>query len=186
MENKKPRKNQSIIDMVVLGILIKQPMNAYALAQFVEQYNVTRLVKLSTPAIYKSCKRLYEQNHLTGELKRDGEAPEKMLYQVNQTGRARFAELMSHFASNITPFYFDINSVVYSLEGLDFEQGLELIDIYTVQIKQVMEFLIPHSKETNATATFANRMIVKQYLMTVRVLIDWIEELREEYIKQQS
>lgn len=169
--------------MVVLGILTKLPMNAYALAQFVEQNNVTRLVKLSTPAIYKSCKRLYEQDCLAGEIKRDGEAPEKMLYQVTESGTARFAELMSHFAHKISPFYFEINSVVYSLEGLDFEQGIKLIDAYTGQIKQMQAYLTVHAKEDQAKATFAARMIVKQYVMTVDVLVTWIEEFKEEYIE---
>lgn len=158
-------------------------MNAYALAQYVEQNNVTRLVKLSTPAIYKSCKRLFEQGYLSGEIKRDGEAPEKMLYRVSQAGSERFAILMTHFATHINPFYFDINSVVYGIEGLEFDQGLALIDTYTAQIKGVLAYLIPHSKDEQANATFAARMIVKQYIMTVEVLIKWIIDFREEYIK---
>ena len=180
MENK---KTYSIIDMVVLGILLKQPMNAYALAQYVEHNQVTRLVKLSTPAIYKSCKRLYEQQHLSGELKRDGEAPEKMLYQVTKAGNGRFNELMSHYADTITPFYFDINSVIYSLDSLGFEAGLKLINAYETEILAMQSWLIPHSEEARAKTTFASRMIVKQYLMTVEVLVKWIAELREEYIQ---
>ncbi|MBL1418965.1 MAG: PadR family transcriptional regulator [Alphaproteobacteria bacterium] len=180
------KKTHSIIDMVVLSILLKQPMNAYALAQYVEQNQVTRLVKISTPAIYKSCKRLYEQQHLDGKLRRDGEAPEKMVYTVTEAGNARFVELMQHFASSITPFYFEINSVVYGLEGLDYKPGLELIDTYMSQIKTMQSYLIPHSHETQAKATFASRMIVKQYLMTVEVLVKWIEELREEYIQKHN
>jgi len=80
--------------MVVMGILHREPMNAYRLAQFVEQKNVTRLVKLSTPAIYKSCRRLFEQQYLSGEVKRDGEAPEKRMYKVTQAeiGRASCRE----------------------------------------------------------------------------------------------
>ncbi len=180
------RKTYSIVDMVVLGILLKEPMNAYRLAQFVEQQNVTRLVKLSTPAIYKSCKRLFEQGHLSGELKRDGEAPEKMMYKVSDNGQERFRELMSHFAGTITPFYFDINSVVYSLEQLDYVAGLELIDTYAAEVATMQSWLIPHSKEATAKATFGSRMIVKQYLMVVDVLVDWVEQLRVEFIKERG
>ena len=172
--------------MVVLGILLKEPMNAYLLAQFVEQRNITRLVKLSTPAIYKSCKRLFEQGNLSGKSEREGEAPEKMIYRVTSAGRLRFEQLMTHFASNITPFYFDINSVVFSLEQLDYEQGLELIDAYAAEINAVQAWLIPHSQEAKARATFGNRMIIKQYLMVVNVLVEWVEQLREEFIKERG
>lgn len=183
MKQAKNKNKHSIIDMVVIGILTNQPMNAYALAQFVEQNGVSRLVKLSTPAIYKSCKRLYEQGFLHGELKRDGEAPEKTLYNVTELGKARFGTLMSHFSQNVPPFYFDINSVIYSLEVLNFEQGLKLIDAYEAEIKTLQGWLIPHSKQDQAKATFAARMIVKQYVMIVEVLVKWVEEFREEYIK---
>lgn len=161
-------------------------MNAYRLAQFVEQKNVTRLVKLSTPAIYKSCKRLYEQGNLNGKLKRDGEAPEKMMYKVTNKGQERFSELMSHFAGTITPFYFDINSVVFSLDQLDFAQGLELIDTYTTEILAMQSWLIPHSQEAQAKSTFGSRMIVRQYLMVVNVLVEWVKQLREEFIKERG
>jgi len=180
------RKTYSIVDMVVLGILLKQPMNAYRLAQFVEQRNITRLVKLSTPAIYKSCKRLFDQGNLSGNIKRDGEAPEKVVYKVTAAGRTRFEQLMTHFAGTITPFYFDINSVVFSLNQLDFEQGLELIDAYASEITTVQSWLIPHSQEAQAQATFGNRMIIKQYLMMVDVLVEWVAQLREEFIKERG
>ncbi|MDH3973332.1 MAG: PadR family transcriptional regulator [Deltaproteobacteria bacterium] len=178
------KKTYSIIDMVVLGILNKEPMNAYKLAQFVEEHQVTRLVKLSTPAIYKSCKRLFEQGHLSGEVRRDGEAPEKRMYRVSKVGHEHFRELMTHFAGTITPFYFDINSVVYSLESLDYEEGLELIDAYAAEIKAIQSWLIPHSQEGKGKATFAGRLIVKQYLMVVDVLVKWVKILREEFIKE--
>jgi len=180
------RKTYSIVDMVVLAILLDKPMNAYRLAHFVEQNNVTRLVKLSTPAIYKSCKRLHEQGNLSGQTRKDGEAPEKVMYEVTSAGRLRFETLMTHFAGSISPFYFDINSVVFSLERLDFEKGLELIDAFTAEIHAIQNWLIPHSQETKATASFGNRMIIKQYLMLVEVLVDWAKQLRKEFIKERG
>ncbi len=180
------KKMYSIVDMVVLGILIKEPMNAYKLAQYVEKYNVTRLVKLSTPAIYKSCKRLSSQGHLSGQLKRDGEAPDKTIYSVTKIGHERFKELMAHFAGTMPPFYFDINSVVYSLQQLDYEEGLELIDAYETEIQSMQSWMIPHSQEAQAKATFASRMIVKQYLMVVDVLVKWVKLLRKEFVKERS
>ena len=176
------KNKYSIVDMVVLGILQREPMNAYRLTQFVENFNVTRLVKLSTPAIYKSCKRLYEKKFLSGKLQRDGEAPEKIIYTVTSDGREYFRQLMRHFAGTIAPFYFDINSVVYSLEQLNFTEGLELIDTYSGEIDAIQSWLIPHAKDVELNAPFGNRMIVLQYLMVVEVLAKWIIQLRKEFI----
>lgn len=180
------KKRYSIVDMVVLGIIQKEPMNPYRLTQFVEQHGVTRLVKLSTPAIYKSCKRLYEKEYLSGKLVRDGEAPEKMMYSISAEGSVYFQEMMTHFSGIITPFYFDFNSVLFSLEQLSYEEGLTLINTYSETLASIQEWLIPHADDSQKKVSFGNRMIVKQYVMVIEVLVLWVEDLRIEYIKEYS
>lgn len=180
------RKTYSVVDMVVLSILLKTPMNAYSLARYVEQNNVTHLVRLSTPAIYKSCKRLFEQGYLSGVKMREGEAPVKVMYSVTVEGNTRFYELMGHFAGTFEPFYFDFNSVVYGLERMGFEQGLKLIDSYEVKIKAADAWLAEHVTEAGVTEAFASRMIVKQYQMMVRVLGEWLVQLRQGFIKERQ
>jgi len=180
------KKSYSIIDLVVLGILLKEPMNAYRLTQFVEQQQITRLVKLSTPAIYKSCRRLADQGNLLGEAVRDGEAPEKILYALTDAGVERFEQLMTHFANTLTPHYFDINSVVYNLELMDYEQGLAMVDAHIDEIETIRNWLGPHFEEVKKRVpnAFGNRMIVKQYVMVFDVLAAWAKELREEFISE--
>jgi len=180
------KKTNSIIDLVVLGILLKEPMNAYRLTQFVEQQQVTRLVKLSTPAIYKSCRRLSDQGNLRGEAVRDGEAPEKILYEVTDAGVERFEQLMVHFSKTLTPHFFDINSVVYNLVLVDFEKGLEIVDAYIDEVETIRTWLGPHFEEVKKRVpnAFGNRMIVKQYVMVFDVLAQWAQELREEFVAE--
>ena len=41
------------IDLIVLGILKKEPMGAYDIQKLVEYRNISKWVKISTPSIYK-------------------------------------------------------------------------------------------------------------------------------------
>ena len=41
------------IDLIVLGILKKEPMSAYDIQKLVEYRNISKWVKISTPSIYK-------------------------------------------------------------------------------------------------------------------------------------
>lgn len=178
--------NRSIIDLVVLGMLLKESMNAYLVVQYTQKRNVTRMVKLSAPAIYKSCRRLFEQGYLKGEVWHEGEAPEKVTYAVTARGRKHFKELMTHFASKQLNYFFDINSVVYCLEQLDYEQGLVLIDSYIFEADAMRSWLVEHLEEVNTNASFGARMIVKQYLMVAETLLKWAAHLREEFSRERS
>jgi len=173
----------SIIDLVVLSILLKQPMNAYQLVQFIDEQQLSRLLKISTPAIYKRCRAMFEQNKLSGRLVRDGEAPEKMVYSVNDAGMDYFLELMKHFSENVHPFFMDINSVIYGLEHLKEDDALELIDAYMSQIKMIHTGVKIHAKEKRANRTFAIRMIIQQYIAVTGAIVDWIELVRQEFVK---
>ena len=40
------------IDLIVLGIVKKEPLSAYDIQKLVEYRNISRWVKISTPSIY--------------------------------------------------------------------------------------------------------------------------------------
>jgi DNA-binding PadR family transcriptional regulator len=171
----------SVIDLVVLGILMDEPMNAYRLAQFVEERQLGRLVKLSKPAIYKSCRRLAAAGCLIGKAVRETEAPEKVVYSVNKTGKQHFRELMLHFSKHINPFHFEFNSFIWNLHRLDRAEGLRMLETLRAELVELQRWLVIHEKVDVSKAGFGARMVVKQYRMVVTTLVQWIEETIEEY-----
>ena len=66
------------IDLIVLGILKKEPMSAYDIQKLVEYRNISKWVKISTPSIYKKAIQLEEEKGLIrGEIVKEGKMPEK-------------------------------------------------------------------------------------------------------------
>lgn len=56
------------IDLIVLGMLKKEPMGAYDIQKLVEYRNISKWVKISTPSIYKKSnpargKRIYQSRY---------------------------------------------------------------------------------------------------------------------------
>ena len=49
------------IDLVVLGMIKKQPLSAYEIQKLVEYRNISKWVKISTPSIYKKVIQLEEK-----------------------------------------------------------------------------------------------------------------------------
>ena len=58
------------IDLIVLGMLKKEPMSAYDIQKLVEYRNISKWVKISTPSIYKKTIQL-EEKGLSSQRRQD-------------------------------------------------------------------------------------------------------------------
>ena len=82
------------IDLIVLGILKKEPMSAYDIQKLVEYRNISKWVKISTPSIYKKVIQLEEKGYITSHIEKDGKMPEKAVYSLSEAGKQEFEKLM--------------------------------------------------------------------------------------------
>ena len=69
------------IDLIVLGMLKKEPLSAYDLQKLVEYRNISKWVKISTPSIYKKVIQLEEKGYISSHIEREGKKYVKQ-YQI--------------------------------------------------------------------------------------------------------
>ncbi|MVB11541.1 Transcriptional regulator PadR-like family protein [Caprobacter fermentans] len=118
----------STVNIMLLGILIKEPMNAYEMKKKMESMNIRRWTKISTPAIYKNLINLHRRGYLDAEVVRDGEMPEKTIYTVNEKGRKYFFNLMERLAQNPGTVYIDFTTLVAHLNKLNRSDAARLME----------------------------------------------------------
>lgn len=171
----------SAIDLIILGALSERAMSAYDLACMIDEKHVNRFLKISAPAIYKNCKRLYGSGLLDGKTSKEGEQPEKTIYRINEKGKERFFALMEHFSSSATPFFLDFNAFIWNIEKAGKKQGLKMLEKLRDDLSGLKAWIIEHEKEEAPNLTFAGKAIVKQYRMTVSALLSWSEETVRDY-----
>jgi len=172
----------SSVNLLIMGLLMDRPQSAYDIAQIVETQVVGRLVKISTPAIYKNIKQLHKAGYLEVEKVRSGEMPEKKIYTVTEGGQRYFLTLMEFFSGHFTNFYFDFNTFLINLEKVDRVSGLKMLEGLRDQFYEMKAWIVRHEQEARAkNIFFAGRAIIKQYRMMAYTLIAWIEEVIEEY-----
>ena len=82
------------IDLIVLGILKKEPMSAYDIQKLVEYRNISKWVKISTPSIYKKTIQLEKKGLIKGSVVKEGKMPEKVIYSLTEDGEKTFEKLM--------------------------------------------------------------------------------------------
>lgn len=173
----------STIDLIILGVLLERPMSAYDLACMIEEKQVGRFLKISTPAVYKSCKRLCGSGLLDGKTSKEGEQPEKIIYRINEKGKERFFALMEHFSSHVMPFYLDFNAFIFNVEKAGKQRGLKMLKKLRDELLDLKAWIVEHEREELPNMTFAGKAIVKQYRLTVSALLSWSEEIVEDYKK---
>lgn len=179
---KNPEGKMSTVNLLIMGLLLDRPQSAYDIAQVVETQIVGRLVKISTPAIYKNIKQLQKAGFLEVEKVRSGEMPEKKIYTVTESGRAYFLALMEYFSKEFSNVYFDFNAFLINLDKVTKNQGLKMLEELRDQFYEMKSWIVRHEQEARAkNIFFAGRAIIKQYRMMAYMLIAWVEEVIEEY-----
>lgn len=171
----------SAIDLILLGFLWEGDRSPYQMARSLTERQVARFLKISAPAVYKRCKTLSAEGLLDATVSRDGPQPEKTIYSLNSAGRARFYELMKHFSSNLAPLYLDSNTFIWNLEKLEKPMGLEMLNAMREGIAELHEWLVQHEAANAASTSFSTRAIMKQYRMLFATLLQWSEDVIDDY-----
>ena len=171
----------STIDLIILGILTESPMNAYEIIQYISERQIGNFLKISDPAIYKSCKRLLHDGLVDGTSVKEGNQPNKTVYRINPDGEFKFNQLMVHYSSNLNNWNIEFNAFMWNLEKVDKQQGLQMLANLGDLLREKESWFKDHVVELLPYIPFSARMGLTQYSMMTTTLVAWIEGATEEY-----
>lgn len=81
------------VPFYLLGLLIRfGPQHGYRLKQMVED-EIADFAKIKMPNIYYHLNKLCEEGYLNSIQNREGNRPEKSVYQITDEGKAYFGKL---------------------------------------------------------------------------------------------
>lgn len=169
------------IDLIVLGILKKEPMGAYDIQKLVEYRNISKWVKISTPSIYKKAIQLEERGFIKGAIIKEGKMPEKVVYSLTESGEKEFVRLMSEIAAKPINIFLDFNAVIVNLDSLppekqkvciaDIEKNIQTLKSYLKENLQEKED-IPEIPQTGLA-------VLRQQFVLVEAIENWITSLKK-------
>ena len=171
IETQKGRRCMATIDLIVLGILKKEPMSAYDIQKLVEYRNISKWVKISTPSIYKKAIQLEEKGLIKGEIVKEGKMPEKAVYSLTEAGETEFERLMFEIASKPISIFLDFNAVIVNLDSLPHEKQKECIAEIEDNIAE---------KESKPGIPATGMAVLRQQFVLVKAIEDWITSLEIE------
>ncbi|MCO7117405.1 PadR family transcriptional regulator [Oscillibacter valericigenes] len=167
------------IDLIVLGILKKEPMSAYDIQKLVEYRNISKWVKISTPSIYKKAIQLEEKGLIQGEIVKEGKMPEKAIYSLTEAGEAEFERLMFEIAAKPINIFLDFNAVIVNLESLPAEKQKSCIAEIEENVSILKSYLEDNirEKENEPSIPATGMAVLRQQYVLAEAIQTWVSSL---------
>lgn len=169
------------IDLIVLGILKREPLSAYDIQKLVEYRNISKWVKISTPSIYKKVIQLEEKGFVKSTLMKEGKMPEKAVYSLTADGEKAFENLMLETSSKPIHFFLDFNAVIVNIISLPPEEQelcLTNIENGVKTLKKYLEENIDMKKDLPEIPETGMAVLHQQLILTDAIQ-NWIASLRD-------
>lgn len=172
----------SAVNLVILGILKKQSMNAYEMNKHIEYIRLKNWMKIGVPTIYQNLKKLAEKGYLSTATAKTGNMPEKVIYAMTDSGNAYFDELMARFSKTPSSIYFDFNAFLINLDLVEKDRGI-------VMLKDLKKYFqnsyanLKKDQEAIHDPPMGGKAIMDQYDRLFTAMIGWSDELIKEYEK---
>ncbi len=168
------------IDLIVLGMVKRQPLSAYDIQKQVEYRNISKWVKISTPSIYKKVISLEEKGLMKGVVVKDGNMPEKAVYHLTEHGKKEFERLMLEVSNEPVSMFLDFNAVIVNLDSLPPEQRAECLKKIKTNISDLKATIEKNRNEKNNNIEipdYAKAVLNQQYLL-VLAIENWITTIQ--------
>jgi DNA-binding PadR family transcriptional regulator len=175
----------STIDLILLGVLMQKPMNAYEMKKEMEYRNIKDWVKISSPSVYKNLVKLYHSGYVDGKTVREGEMPEKTIYKINDTGKEYFLQLMKRYSEDPAKIYADFSAFIANLSHVDYDTGLKMIESLQISLALERDTIIGQL-EIKDGATFYATAVIHLYLQIYEFFCSWVEDFKKQYTDHQG
>lgn len=171
------------IDLIVLGMLKKEPMGAYDIQKLVEYRNISKWVKISTPSIYKKAIQLENKGLIKSTIVKEGKMPEKAVYTLTDAGEKEFERLMVEIASNPIHIFLDFNAVIVNLDNLPPEKQKACVADIETNVKTLKLHLEENilEKENVPEIPETGMAVLRQQFVLAEAIEKWIASLKNSF-----
>lgn len=168
------------IDLIVLGMVKKQPLSAYDIQKLVEYRNISKWVKISTPSIYKKVIQLEEKGLLQSVSVRENHMPEKAVYSLTASGEQEFERLMQEISAQPIRIFLDFNAVVVNLDSLPLEAQKSCIASIEKNVQELKSYLEKNlrEKENAPEVPETGIAVLQQQFVLAETIEAWVASLK--------
>lgn len=121
-------QTMSRADLMLLGLLVRQPMHGYELSERLSQPGMDAWVQLGKTSVYYALGRLERMGHVTKHVERVGGKPERTVYSITEEGRRQFLDGLEDSLRDPEESMDSFEIALYYLNHLDPDRVVHSID----------------------------------------------------------
>src|SRR5438552_3008991 len=88
--------------LILLGLLAEQPRYGYEIKQTIEARSFAEYVRLSGGGLYYSLHKLVDEGYIEEQMvEREGNYPDRHIYQITESGKQRLLQLLRETFSDL-------------------------------------------------------------------------------------
>lgn len=168
----------SLISILLLGIINREPLNAYEIIRRLERYRIESWLKSSESTIYLNLRKL-NKNGLTEIVnEKDGNMPEKKVHIITEAGKKVFYQEMENLVKDVSYDFNRFSVAQLFIDTIDTNDQVEWLKgrkknifNYIKNLEYQLEIL---KKEENIGNYIC---IVKRYINFMNMELDSINDL---------
>ena len=138
---------------MLLGLINKQPVNAYEIIKILESMNVKWWYNIADSTVYATLRTLDKKGLIVGASEKNGNMPFRTVYSISEKG---IEELRDTLTKSILSFDYDTNMFSIAAFFLDFFDVKEQISLLENRIEVLKKYIAgiekwishPEDKET--------------------------------------
>jgi DNA-binding PadR family transcriptional regulator len=169
------------IPYYLLGFLIRfGRQHGYSLKETISR-EVADFAKIKLPTIYYNLEKLRDQGYVTAMIEKEGNRPEKTVYEITDSGRQYFGRLTGEILKEHYEPEFILDAVLYFLDLADMEtvtlslqKRAEILDT-SIRLTQRHHEAVLSSIPTDAA--FLAESIFSHHLSHMQIELKWTQSV---------
>lgn len=160
-------------ELLILGLLRSWDTHGYQLVDFLEK-RLAYLVDLKKPTTYALLERLRRDGHVTMTVEREGNRPERHVYQVTPEGEAYFFRLLRENLRGFARPRFPDAIGIYFIQALPAEEAEALLNERLSALDHELQEFEP---KVSAHAGLAAQPVLQHYVVHLQAERTWLTSL---------
>ena len=167
------------VEVVVLGLLAEEPMHGYDLLERFRGRSMGFWVEVGRASVYQALHRLEARGLITGRSQDGREGPDRRVYRVTRTGRARLAEGLAGRFGELAPYETDAGLALGFADRLTPAEARKAVDTRELAVRDLLDAVAAERDRTTGRAgrALADTMLDRQRALAEAELA-WLARFR--------
>jgi DNA-binding PadR family transcriptional regulator len=171
----------SKVEVVVLGCLAEEPLYGYDLLERMRARSMSFWAEVGKASVYQALQRLERRGLIGGRAQEGSEGPDRRVYRITRTGRARLARGLAERFDELAPYETDAGLALGFAHLLSAPQARKAVEARDRAVRDLLDAIVDErvraGRPGGPARSVADAMLDRQEALA-RAELTWLRTFR--------